>query len=227
MREEPQIFINGRPYVLRDELRPFKNMREYTGITASTLEKMEERFREDVLREAAENGGRVPVCKEGSGTAHGELELLWESVASPTSVQTAKDVFQSLCAAAGFDVDYHRVPVTDGQIAEWEDLERISEGVLRAPPNSALIFQCQQGVVRTTAGMVAGSLTRLFQDATVGAAGGSMHGWLGTSLQTALEPMPTPVVSIREPISSPGATSPLTSPRVRDLPPRLLCLPEA
>ena len=78
MREEPQIFINGRPYVLRDELRPFKNMREYTSITASTLEKMEERFREDVVREAELNGGRVPVCKEGSGPTLGELEMLWE-----------------------------------------------------------------------------------------------------------------------------------------------------
>ena len=26
MREEPNVYINGRPYVLREEERPFKNM---------------------------------------------------------------------------------------------------------------------------------------------------------------------------------------------------------
>lgn len=30
MREEPVIYINGKPFVLREVERPFKNMREYT-----------------------------------------------------------------------------------------------------------------------------------------------------------------------------------------------------
>lgn len=44
MREEPTIFINGRPFVLRDQERPFKNMREYTGITADTLERVRSKY---------------------------------------------------------------------------------------------------------------------------------------------------------------------------------------
>lgn len=30
MREEPVIYINGKPFVLREVERPYKNMREYT-----------------------------------------------------------------------------------------------------------------------------------------------------------------------------------------------------
>jgi hypothetical protein len=30
MREEPVIYINGEPFVLREVERPFKNMLEYT-----------------------------------------------------------------------------------------------------------------------------------------------------------------------------------------------------
>jgi hypothetical protein len=32
MREEVTVYINGEPFVLREEERPFKNMQEYTGV---------------------------------------------------------------------------------------------------------------------------------------------------------------------------------------------------
>jgi hypothetical protein len=31
-REEPVLYINGRPFVLREEQRPLKNLQEYQGI---------------------------------------------------------------------------------------------------------------------------------------------------------------------------------------------------
>lgn len=67
MREEPVIYINGRPFVLREEERPFKNMQEYTGIDARRLEQMESRLKADVLREMTGFGGRVLVAHETSG----------------------------------------------------------------------------------------------------------------------------------------------------------------
>lgn len=39
------MYINGRPYVLRESARPFKNMQEYTGIDADRLELMEMRLK--------------------------------------------------------------------------------------------------------------------------------------------------------------------------------------
>lgn len=44
-REEPVVYVNGRPYVLREAARPFKNLLEYHGILAERLERMEARLR--------------------------------------------------------------------------------------------------------------------------------------------------------------------------------------
>lgn len=45
LQEEPVVFINGQPFVLRESARPFKNMQEYTGIDAERLESMEARLK--------------------------------------------------------------------------------------------------------------------------------------------------------------------------------------
>jgi hypothetical protein len=52
LREEPVIYINGRPFVLRDVERPFSNL-EYTGINRERVEQMEFRLKEDILQEAS------------------------------------------------------------------------------------------------------------------------------------------------------------------------------
>jgi hypothetical protein len=41
MREEPNVYINGRPYVLREDERPYKNLQEYSGIDYQRLQRME------------------------------------------------------------------------------------------------------------------------------------------------------------------------------------------
>ena len=43
MREEPNVYINGRPYVLREDERPYKNLQEYSGIDYQRLQRMEVR----------------------------------------------------------------------------------------------------------------------------------------------------------------------------------------
>ena len=53
MREEPVIYINGDPYVLREASRPFKNLMEYKGIDSNRLDKMEQRLKEDIIEEAS------------------------------------------------------------------------------------------------------------------------------------------------------------------------------
>ncbi len=46
------MYINGLPYVLREVVRPMKNLQEYAGIDAKRLERMEGRLKADVLAEA-------------------------------------------------------------------------------------------------------------------------------------------------------------------------------
>lgn len=52
MREEPVVYVNGLPFVLREQQRPMKNLQEYAGIDAERLERMEARLKQDVLTEA-------------------------------------------------------------------------------------------------------------------------------------------------------------------------------
>ena len=48
------IYINGRPFVVREADKPFANL-EYTGIDRERVEGMEARLKQDVLLEV---GGR-------------------------------------------------------------------------------------------------------------------------------------------------------------------------
>jgi hypothetical protein len=110
-REEPVIYVNGRPYVLREASRPFKNLLEYHGITAARLEMMEARLREDILAEAAAHDGRLLVTREaeadsrygsnggGSSAMARQVVEAVEPVAGPDAVQTPKQV-GGLCSWA-------------------------------------------------------------------------------------------------------------------------------
>jgi hypothetical protein len=63
LREEPVLYINGKPYVVREADQPFCNV-EYTGIDRSRVEDMEVRLKRDVLREAQKYDGHVLVTEE-------------------------------------------------------------------------------------------------------------------------------------------------------------------
>jgi hypothetical protein len=63
MREEPMVYINGLPFVLREQQRPMKNLQEYAGIDAERLERMEARLKQDVLTEA----GAAHACTAYKG----------------------------------------------------------------------------------------------------------------------------------------------------------------
>jgi hypothetical protein len=58
VREEPIVYINGAPYCLRRESYSLRNMKDYGGISASRLEILEDRLKDDVLSEIDSFGGR-------------------------------------------------------------------------------------------------------------------------------------------------------------------------
>lgn len=61
LREEPVLYVLGRPYVLRNLVVPFANL-EYTGIDTERVHDMERRLKEEVLADAAQNEGRCVLC---------------------------------------------------------------------------------------------------------------------------------------------------------------------
>ncbi|KAL4440251.1 hypothetical protein ABPG75_003252 [Micractinium tetrahymenae] len=183
-REEPVVYVNGRPYVLREAARPFKNLLEYHGILAERLERMEARLREDILNEAASNGGRILVTREaeaGQGAAARQVVEAYEPVGGPEAVQTPKQVYDSLMAE-GYRVTYMRIPLTDGACPLARDFDTFYSSAAAAGPSDALIYTCQLGGGRTTTGMVIGSLLRMhLNGARIGGDGGLALGMAATA----------------------------------------------
>jgi hypothetical protein len=162
-REEPVIYINGKPFVVREAERPFSNL-EYTGIDRERVEGMEARLKQDVLAEAAQYGNQILVAHEDDAF---QVVEEWEPV-TEADVQTPLEVYQEL-VADGYDVDYLRVPVTDEKAPKPSDFQLLIERCWDPPPGAALVFNCQMGRGRTTTGMVIASLLALRRAAPPGA----------------------------------------------------------
>ncbi|KAE9615911.1 hypothetical protein Lal_00017613 [Lupinus albus] len=156
MREEPVIYINGKPFVLREVERPYKNMLEYTGIDRERVEKMEARLKEDILREAKQYDSAIMVIHE---TDDGHIFDTWEHV-TPEVIQTPLEVFKSL-EADGFPIKYARVPITDGKAPKSSDIDTLTTNIASAAKDTAFVFNCQMGRGRTTTGTVIACLVKL------------------------------------------------------------------
>jgi hypothetical protein len=59
LREEPLIYINGKPFVLRDEYATLRNIRTHAGIGAERLHIMESKLKSDVLTEMKNHNGNA------------------------------------------------------------------------------------------------------------------------------------------------------------------------
>ncbi|KAF0922499.1 hypothetical protein E2562_037404 [Oryza meyeriana var. granulata] len=156
MREEPVIYINGKPFVLREVERPYKNMLEYTGIDRDRVERMEARLKEDILREAERYSGAIMVIHE---TDNGEIFDAWENV-NNEAVLTPLEVYK-LLESEGLPIKYARVPITDGKAPKSSDFDTIALNVAAACKDTAFVYNCQMGRGRTTTGTVIACLLRL------------------------------------------------------------------
>jgi hypothetical protein len=92
LREEPVIYINERPFVLREFEHALSNLTAYSGMSLTNLEDMEERLKADILAEASRYQGNILV--------HDELDdecacPMWEAISSE-SVMTPKEAFFTL-----------------------------------------------------------------------------------------------------------------------------------
>jgi len=160
MREEPVVYINGRPYVLREHSRPFKNMQEYSRISTSRVESMEKRLKEDVLAESRSSGGSILVTREHAPDGVRVIHDDWERVDTEDAVCTPSEIFSSL-QREGYPIEYARIPVTDGRAPQLSDVDAIVAQAAFADQHTLLVFNCQGGSGRTTTGMIIGSLLHL------------------------------------------------------------------
>ncbi len=71
-REEPIVYINDIPFVVRDSSNPFVNIKSYSGISGSRLESVEKRLQADIVSESKRNNGLILV--------HNEQGTIWEQI---------------------------------------------------------------------------------------------------------------------------------------------------
>ena len=84
MREEPILYLNGRPFVVRKLEHPFANL-EHTGISQERVESMENRVKRDVLVEIDRHKGYLLLHDEDDAG----LTPCWEKI-SKDAVLTPK-----------------------------------------------------------------------------------------------------------------------------------------
>lgn len=158
LREEPVIYVNGRPLNLRLAAHIRDNATN-PGASGSDVERTEEQLKQDILAEAARNGGRMLVHDEGPD---GQAVARWETI-TPESVQTTREVFDML-RQEGYRVDYARIPVTDEKSPEPGDFDALVERLKGVDPDAPMLFNCHAGRGRTTTGTVVAGLLRRAQE---------------------------------------------------------------
>jgi len=157
LREEPVIYVAGRPHVLRLVDRPLENV-EATGIATSVVEAMEESFKRDVIQEVRAGDGRILLHDEVEERPNVFAIIpLWENV-SEEDIMTPGDVFD-LMTKEGYKIDYGRIAITDEQAPLPGALSQLLERVTSTYESAGdFIFNCQMGRGRTTTGMVSACL---------------------------------------------------------------------
>ncbi|KAJ7873158.1 inositol hexakisphosphate-domain-containing protein [Mycena leptocephala] len=148
LREEPIVYINGAPYCLRREGFSLRNMKDYGGISASRLEILEERLRDDVISELKTFGGRLLLHTEAED---GSVIPVWEEIQNELEdVVVLKDVMASRKAFDGLELDYHRIPMTAEKPPDFSDLQDLIDVVLASSNNTPIVVNCQLGRGRST-----------------------------------------------------------------------------
>eukprot|EP00510_Aplanochytrium_minuta_P003951 CAMPEP_0184019890 /NCGR_PEP_ID=MMETSP0954-20121128/9022_1 /TAXON_ID=627963 /ORGANISM="Aplanochytrium sp, Strain PBS07" /LENGTH=624 /DNA_ID=CAMNT_0026301645 /DNA_START=72 /DNA_END=1947 /DNA_ORIENTATION=+ len=162
LREEPILYINGRPFVLRKfEHNPFANL-EYTGINRERVEGMEDRLKLDVVNEVIQNDGVFLLHDEDDIG----LTPVWENVDTrPESngIMTPRDLYAAIRKELNVDVMAFRVPITDEQAPKLSDYDRLISIARKIPENAHIVVNCQMGRGRTTTGLVVVSALRYWQ----------------------------------------------------------------
>ncbi|KIK55186.1 hypothetical protein GYMLUDRAFT_48165 [Collybiopsis luxurians FD-317 M1] len=161
LREEPIVYVNGTPYCLRREGFSLRNMKDYGGISASRLEILEERLREDIVSELSTFGGKLLVHEE---TEDGTVAPVWGDV-DPTNVVVLRDIMETRRDTFGIELVYDRIPITAERPPDFSDLNELIDVVLRSSNDTPIVLNCQLGRGRSTLASIILTLIRQWLDA--------------------------------------------------------------
>lgn len=153
LREEPFIYINNEVYIVRESKEPLNPM-IIPNVTGRSITQIEDKLKQEVLKEARENGGNISVHMEGRD---GVMVDQWES-ADPDRVFTLREVFSGLQPT----VVYHRRPITRNVGPQPQDFDFVVSTCLE-DPRAMIVFNCQTGRGKTSSMMLIASIVRFYQ----------------------------------------------------------------
>lgn len=153
LREEPFIYVNGKPYVLRNSSSPLQNIDSFTAIDWSRLEKVEERLVAEAIAECTDEASGVLQLLQVS--IEDEKRALHPHFVLPSTIATSRAVFSHLT-----NVRYYRVPISSCQAPAEVFIDDVSGVLSKCPPTANVIFSCGMGIGRTTLGMIIGCIFR-------------------------------------------------------------------
>ncbi|KAF7682528.1 Paladin [Astathelohania contejeani] len=114
IREEPTIYVNGEPYVLREKSDPLKEITFYTGISYKNIEEMEERMKNEINTEVNINSKLL--------VHYIENKEIKEEYITVNEILTSREIF------SGSKIKYYRVPFSSyGFLIESKSLSQLFE----------------------------------------------------------------------------------------------------
>ncbi|WRT69446.1 uncharacterized protein IL334_006432 [Kwoniella shivajii] len=148
LREEPLVIINGSPYCLRRDGTALRNMRDYTGVSSSRLEVLEQRLKSDVIAEIDQFQGRVLLHTE---TPDGEVVPVWESL-NAMDVASLREVMDDVAVAStNIQLHFIRIPITSESSPDFHDITELLDLCMRTDlSKSAIILNDQLGRGRSS-----------------------------------------------------------------------------
>lgn len=148
LREEPLVYVNGKPYCLRQKSMSLRNIKAYSGISWARLALLEDRLKNDVIAELETGEDRLLLHTE---TADGTVVPVWEE-AQPKDVETIQEVMDNAAAEVqGAKLIYRRIPITAEKPPDFSDISELLTTVLRANVDrQPIVLNCQLGRGRST-----------------------------------------------------------------------------
>ena len=86
------MYVNGKPYCLRQKGMSLRNIKAYSGINWDRLLLLEDRLKNDVINELEAGEGRLLLHTE---TSDGTVIPIWEE-AAPTDVDTIQEIMSNI-----------------------------------------------------------------------------------------------------------------------------------
>ena len=167
LREEPVLYLNAEPFLLRDYLHPFRILSEFTtGMTPSRCEQIEERFKADVLSELQHSAsGQLLIHDE---TVYQQIKARQLAIHASSDVQTTAEVYRAIQNEGQYRLQYYRIPMHVEEVVGMVSFDRLfsvlsAPELLNAPDGVHVVFHDQKGGRRTTMGLIITFLIMLSQ----------------------------------------------------------------